>query len=148
MTDPAQALADPELAVLSAMAHGEDADTKKSVQIAVAAQLASLGLDEDRSTLYVDLVLNALSQAARRELQTMNPAKYEYQSDFARRYVAQGRHEGQLEGQKAFAIKLLAQRFGSLTEAARTKVADATIEELDAIAERLLTAATLQEAIG
>lgn len=126
------------------MAHGEDADTQKSVQIAVAAQLASLGLDEDRSKLYVDLVLNALSHAARRELQNMNPANYEYQSDFARRYVAQGR----LEGQKAFAIKLLTQRFGSLTDEAKTKVAGASIEELDAIAKRLLSAESLQEAIG
>lgn len=148
VTDPEQALADPELAVLSAMAHGDDADTQKSVQIAVAAQLASLGLDDDRSKLYVDLVLNALSHAARRELLTMNPAKYEYQSDFAKRYVAQGRLEGQLEGQKAFAIKLLAQRFGSLTDAARNKVAGASMEELDAIAERLLTATSLQDALG
>jgi hypothetical protein len=143
VTDPAQALADPELAVLSAMAHGEDADTQKSVQIAVAAQLASLGLDEDRSKLYVDLVLNALSHAARRELQTMNPAKYEYQSDFAKRYVA----EGQWSGRAELIVELLTQRFGALTYAAKEQIAGASVEELNAIGKRLLTAATLQEAI-
>jgi hypothetical protein len=144
VTDPAQALADPELAVLSAMAHGEDADTKKSVQIAVAAQLASIGLDEDRSKLYVDLVLNALSHAARRELQTMDLAKYEYQSDFAKRYVAQGR----LEGRAAMVIKLLTHRFGPLTDSVTTQVTNSSLEELDAIGDRLLTAPSLQEALG
>lgn len=49
VTDEAQAQADPELAVLSAMAHGKDADTEKSVQIALAAQFAAAGLDQDRS---------------------------------------------------------------------------------------------------
>jgi hypothetical protein len=43
--------------------------------------MASLGLDADRSRLYFDLVLASLSEAARRELQTMDPAKYEYQSE-------------------------------------------------------------------
>ena len=47
----AQAEADPELAVLSAMAHGKDADTHKSVRIATAAQLASLRLDASRARL-------------------------------------------------------------------------------------------------
>jgi len=91
VTDESAARADPELAVLSAMTHGHDSDSGKAARIASAAQTASLGLDEDRSRLYVDLVLASLSEAVRRELQAMDPAKYEYQSEFARRYVAQGR---------------------------------------------------------
>lgn len=43
-----------------------DVDTGKSVQIAMAAQMASLGLDQDRSRLYFDLILVSLSEAARR----------------------------------------------------------------------------------
>lgn len=66
VTDPAQARADPELAVLSAMAHGKNADIEQSLQIAVAAHMASLGLDEDRSRLYFDLVLDSLSKAERK----------------------------------------------------------------------------------
>ena len=66
VTDPAQARADPELAVLSAMAHGKDADIEQSLQIAAAAHMASLGLDEDRSRLYFDLVLDSLSEAERK----------------------------------------------------------------------------------
>ncbi len=66
------------------MAHGQNSDVTKSVRIAAAAQQASLRLDADRATLYFDLIMHSLSEAARKALQTMNPAKYEYQSDFAR----------------------------------------------------------------
>lgn len=96
--DEAQARADPELAVLSAIAHGRDADIRKSVRIALAARLASASLDEDRSVLYLDLILASLSEAARGELQSMKPAGYEFQSDIARRSAAQGRQEGREEG--------------------------------------------------
>jgi hypothetical protein len=116
----------------------------KAAQIALAAQFASLGLDEDRSRLYFDLVLASLSEAARRELQTMDPVKYEYQSDFAKRHVPQGR----AEGRAALILKLLTQRFGAPDERARARIEQASIEELDAIGERLLVAQTLQEALA
>jgi hypothetical protein len=144
ITDEVRAKSDPELAVLSAMAYGQDADTSKSVQIALAAQIASLGLDEDRSKLYFDLIVASLSEAARRELQTMDPAKYEYQSDFAKRYVAQGR----AEGRAALVIRQLTLRFGPLNGEVKIQVEQASIAEMDAIGERLLTAQTLQEALS
>ena len=65
ITDEEQARDDPELAVLSAMAHAKDADTTKSARIALWAQLASAGLDAERSMLYCDLILNSLPEAAR-----------------------------------------------------------------------------------
>jgi hypothetical protein len=168
ITDEAQAQTDPELAVLSAMAHGRDADAGKSARIALAAQWASLGLDEDRSQLYFDLVMASLSEAARRELQTMDPAKYEYQSEFAKRYVAQGRlegkaegkaegkvegkvegkAEGRLEGRADLVVRQLTLRFGPLPSDVLSRISAASIEELDAIGERLLTAQSLQEALG
>jgi hypothetical protein len=85
-----------------------------------------------------------LSEAARRALQAMDPAKYEYQGDFARRYVA----EGEAKGRAALLIRLLALRFGPLAQQVETRLAEASIEELDQIAERLLTARTLDEAIA
>jgi len=126
------------------MAHGKDSDTGKSARIAHAALSAIDGLDVTRSKLYFDLVLNFLSEAARRALQAMNPRKYEYQSDFARRYVA----EGEAKGRAALVIKLLALRFGPLTAQVDARIAEASVEELDEIGERLLTAQTLDEAIG
>ena len=148
VTDETQAQSDPELAVLSAMAHGRDADTEKSARIAFAALSAIRGLDEDRARMYFDLFSRHLSEGAQRAMQTMDPRKYEYQSEFARRYVAQGRAEGKVEGRAALVSRLLALRFGPLTQQAETRIAQASIEELDEIGERLLTAQTLAEAIG
>jgi hypothetical protein len=56
-------------------------------------------LDAERGRMYFDLVLQSLSDAAQRELRAMDPAKYEYQSDFAKRYIGLGRDEGRAEGQ-------------------------------------------------
>lgn len=146
--DEAQAEADPELAVLSAMAHGKDADTHKSVRIATAAQLASLRLDASRARLYFDLIMHSLSEAARKALQIMNPDTYEYQSDFAKHYISKGKAEGGQSGRAAMATRLLTIRFGELTDTVHSRIAAASIAELDAIAERLLSAKTLSEALG
>ena len=140
VTDEAHARADPELAVLSAMAHGRDSDSRKAVQIALAAQLASLGLDEDRSRLYFDLVLTSLSEAARRELKMMDPAKYQYQSEFAKRYIAQGRAD--------IVMRQLAVLFGPLPADAAARISASSSDELDRIGERLLSAQSLDEALG
>lgn len=144
VTDEAQAHADPELAVLSAMAHGRDADANKSAQIAHAALAAARDLDEDRSKMYCDLIEDFQSEDARWAMQAMDPRKYEYRSEFARRYVA----EGVAKGRAALIVKLLASRFGPLTRQMESRIAEASIEELDQIGERLLTAQTLDEALG
>jgi hypothetical protein len=78
----------------------------------------------------------------------MDPAKYEFQSEFAKRYIALGKEEGKAEGRADLVKRLLALRFGALTREATIRVSAATIDELDAIGERLLTAATLDEALG
>ena len=143
ITDAAQAEKDPELAVLSAIAHGRDADTHKAAQIALAAQAASACLDEDRTVLYLDLILASLSEAARGELHIMKPAGYEFQSDFARHHFARGRVEGRAE----LVVRLLARRFGPLTPQVEARIAEASIAQLDEIGERLLTARTLAEAL-
>jgi hypothetical protein len=75
---------------------------------------------------------------------TMNSLGYEYQSDFARRYYGQGKAEGRME----IILKLLALRFGPLTEAAQARVRGAQDAQLDAVAERMLTAKTLEEAVS
>src|SRR5262249_29503593 len=146
--DPVRAAADPELAVLSAMAHGCDSDTERSVRIALAAQLASEHLDAERSGLYVDLILNSLSEAARRRLQTLDPIKYEYQSDFARHYFFKGRAEGEAAGRAALVIRLLTLRFGAIPEYERARISTASTAELDSIGERLLSATSVADALG
>lgn len=152
VTDEQLARTDPELAVLSAMAHGQDSDEPRAIKIAIAAMAASVGLDAERSALYLDLVLASLGEAARKALQAMDPAKYEYQSEFARRYVSQGRAEGRAEGEARgradLVLKQVMLRFGPLHEATVQRVRNATIAELDAFAERVLSAKSLDEVLG
>ena len=94
VTDPEEAARRPELGVLSVMSHG---DTEQGPPIAAAVLPAIRDLDNDRARLYYDLVYNSLNEAARRSLEAMMKG-YEYQSDFARKYVAEGRAEGRAEG--------------------------------------------------
>ena len=144
ITDEDQARKDPELAVLSSLGHADHPDPEKSARIAWAACAASAGLDEERSTLYCDLVRNSLSEVARRALEEMDAKKYEYQSEFARRYYGQGVAQGRME----LLLKQLAKRYGALSAAVATRIREATASELDGIAERVLTATTLDEALG
>ena len=157
VTDLQDAEENVELAVLSAIEHGQSADVVLAARIASAAIVASAAIDAERSRLYLDLVLISLSKSAPEVLEaTMNSLGYEYQSDFARRYVAQGRAEGRAEGRVEgktegrveMVLKLLLLRFGPLTEAAQDRVRSAGDAEIDALAERFLIAKTLQEALG
>ena len=96
VTDIDEAIERPELSVLSAMAHGRE---EAGELIAIAA-VAGLGrLDAERATFYYDLVLSSLGEAARVALEDlMQSRRYEYRSDFARKYFSQGREEGLDEG--------------------------------------------------
>jgi hypothetical protein len=68
----------PELAVLSARAHGSEPD---GLEVARAA-LAALGaVSADRVTLYGDWILSGLNEAARRALEAeMQTGNYEYRA--------------------------------------------------------------------
>jgi hypothetical protein len=96
--------------------------------------------------------MSSLGEAARQALENMDARKYEYQSDFARHYIALGRAEGAAEGQAqgraALIIHLLTLRFGTVDSGLETRIQRASVAELDAIGERLLAARTLQEALG
>ena len=148
IVDEHQARADPELAVLSAMAHGQDQDVTKAAGIAALAQRVSGDLDTEHARLYFDLIHHSLSEAARRVLRDMMPANYQYQSDFARKYYGQGKAEGKAEGISDIVRKLLSLRFGPLDEATRSRIAAASSAQLEEVAERLLTAPTLAAALG
>ena len=141
---------EPELAVLSAMAHGHDSDAERAAQIALAALGACLDLDTERAAFYADVVRIALGDAARAALEALmqSPQGREFQSEFARKYVSLGRAEGRTEGQVELLTKLLALKFGPLPETAPTRVREASIDELERFAERVLTAETLEDVLG
>jgi hypothetical protein len=104
--------------------------TEQGATIASAVLPAIRGLDDDRTRLYYDLVYNSLNEAARRALEAMMKG-YEYQTDFAKKYVAQGHAEGLTEG--------LTQ--GRTEEAARAVLTVLRVRGLavpDAVRERIL----------
>jgi len=78
----------------------------------------------------------------------MNSFGYEYKSEFARRYMAEGKAEGRAEGRVEIVLKLLAKRFGPLPDSIQTRVRGAQDAQLDTVAEQVLTAQTLEEALG
>lgn len=126
------------------MAHGRDDDANLSMRIATLAGDVALNLDAERSNLYFDLVINSVSEVARCALKAMDIRKYEYQSDFARQYVAQGEQRGRA----AILAKQLARKFGLGVADSQQRVARYCAEEQEAIAYRMLTSNSLEEVLG
>lgn len=120
VTDAADAGRQPELAVLSAMAHGPRAD-RTAVLDALISGLE--GVDQEHATLYAAIVLAALPEAARHHLEAlMRSPTFEYQSDFVRKFVFQGRAEGKIED----LLAILAARDIDVPDAARARIAGCT----------------------
>jgi flagellar biosynthesis/type III secretory pathway protein FliH len=61
---------------------------------------------------------------------------------------AEGETAGEVRGRAALIARQLTLRFGSLGASERNRILAASIPELDAMGERLLTAHTLGEALG
>ncbi len=138
VTDAAEAARRPEMAVLSAMAHGEG---EQGAAIAAAVLPAVWGLDEERGKFYGDLVLNSLNEAARRALEATMKG-YQYQSDFAKKYVAQGR----VEARASDVLTVLRVRGIAVPEAVRERVlGERDPERLERWHERAILAASVAE---
>ena len=73
----------------------------------------------------------------------MKSFEYEYQSDFAREFLA----KGEARGRSAVLLKLLQLRFGPVSDEMTSRVQSASIAELDAWAERVLSATSLDDAL-
>ena len=108
ITSVSRAAQAPELAVFSALVHGNRRDGLDVVLPALAAVEA---LADDYARLYFDMIVGALTDARRRGLEArMRTRDYEYQTDFARRYVAQGEAKGRAEGKAEALVAVLAAR--------------------------------------
>jgi hypothetical protein len=150
VTDPAEAVRSPEMAVLSVMAHGHGPDRERVLD-AFAAALGSVELD--RYTLYSDLVFSALPVAARHYLEALvklGGVEYEYQSEFVRKYVFQGRAEGRVEGRaegEANAVLAVLDARGiEISDAVRARVTACTdLDQLDAWVRRAVTVASADD---
>lgn len=151
--DPELARRLPELAVLSAAAHGNE---PAGLEVVMATLEALVTLDAERRSYYYDLVLASLHEAARRALEqelTMERGKYEYRSDFARTYFAQGeakgREEGRAEGEAKALLALLTARGLAVDAAARKRILDCIdVEQLERWIVRAATASSVREVLA
>lgn len=142
VTDVKQAQECPELAVLSALAHGRrSAPDQRGV---LKALLAAYGvMDRDHASLYHDVVLKALPAAARRYLEElMAIGTYEYQSDFARHYFGQGEAKGEAKGEANAVLEVLAARGIDVPAEARAQIT--TCDDLEQLRTWIRRAATAQ----
>ncbi len=164
LTDPAQAVRDPQLAVLSVAAHGKgDVDT--AVQIALAASEALKGMsDKDQRVLYSGLIEKALSRAAA-EIFNMLPQTKEFFSESQRHSYdrgidqgraegrdqgrAEGRDQGRVEGESKALLKILTQRGLAIAEAQHRRIVScADVATLDRWLDRALAVTSVDELLG
>jgi hypothetical protein len=151
ITDIEVAMRAPELAVLSALAHGNEPG---GVEVALAATVALARLDPMTAKAYYDLMQHSLGHAARAALEALLAVKgHEYQSDFAKKYVAQGREEGEARGEArgraASVLAVLAARGLTVTPEQRERVLSCNdIAALDGWIARAAVAGTTEDVLG
>ncbi len=138
VTDPERAKQDPELAVLSVMAHGRG-DVETAVQIALSAAAGSVPLDEDTRVLYFDLIEAALSEAARKAFE-MLPQNYEFQGPTYKK----AKLEGQIAMAAANVLEFLEARGLSISDEVRQRVQSTT--DLDQLRHWIRRAAVITTA--
>lgn len=144
-TDAAPALRAPELAVLSALAHGRD--PRRSEVLDVLAD-ALAGVETQQAMLYLRLVLAALPQAARIHLEElMTTGTYEYQSEFTERLRNEGAARGEAKGRaEAKADGVLRARGVEVPDDVRARIVGCTdLERLDAWLDRASTAHSVDD---
>ena len=133
--------------MLSVIAHGKGAN---GASVGKAALSACAALDDERTRLYVDLIFLHLSDAARAALEgEVDLKKYEYQSEFARKYVAAGKAEGKAEGKtegKLEAVVLVLEGRGlHVDDEAKQRLASLDSEELDVVLGKAALVSSLDE---
>jgi hypothetical protein len=88
-----------------------------------------------------------VNEAARRELEAMMKG-YEYQSPFAKKYVAQGRAEGRAEGEARALLTVLRVRGITVLDADRERIlAEKDPERLERWLEKAAVAASVAAVI-
>jgi hypothetical protein len=150
VTDIRVARRQPELAVLSALAHGGERDPAVFTALFSALDV----IDLDQATLYIDLVLMVLPAAARVWLEEfMTTTPFRYQSDFARRYFglgeAKGKAEGKAEGEISALLAILDARGILVPDDVRAEIAACVeIDQLEAWIRRAATAERIEDVLG
>ncbi len=144
ITDLERARSMPELAVLSAAAHGHEPGAE---HIALAALIAVRDLDSEHGLLYPDFILSRLGEVARAALELLMPPKgYEYQSDFARKWYGEGIAAGEIKGEARMLLKQLRLKGFDVTPELQAQIEGCKdLAQLDLWVERILAAQSLAD---
>jgi hypothetical protein len=144
VTDPDRASREPQLAVLSAVAHG-GGDVEVAVSVGRTAVNAVLLLPEEQRMLYSALIEKALSEAARKAL-AMEPQIEKFFSDAHRRSYDRGKAKGEVEGEVKALMMILKRRGIAMTDEQQQQiVACADVAILDRWLERALSVTSVDE---
>lgn len=121
VTDPAEVSRQPEVAVLSAMAHGNEPD---GLRVVLAALGGLAGFDEATAKVYRSLIYGALGEALQKKVDEMDLRRVgEFEEPpFALKLKAIGRVEGRAEGLKTALLKLVARAGLTLGEEERARI--------------------------
>jgi hypothetical protein len=162
VTDPVWAITEPELAILSALAHGRG-DPVTALNVTLAALTGVASLPADQQVLYFHLVRSAVGEAARKafemlpqryfkylteeELERMRKAELKARAEGVAEGraegVAEGRAEGVAEGMAAALVSVLEGRGFTLPSHLREELARKPQQEL---AQLLRRAGTVERA--
>ena len=159
VTDHDQALREPQLAVLSAVAHGRG-DVATAMAIGRAAIDAARALAEEQRLLYSGLIEKALSEAARKALE-MDPQIKQFFSEAHQRSYARGEAEGEAKGLakgkaeglakgKAESLRMILQQRGlAMTDEQQRQILSCTdVTILDRWLTRVLSVASVDELLA
>lgn len=115
---------------------------------------ARSGVDAFAALLRYALLVTSLKPEALKEALELQPGTpaMEALMTTAEQLREEGRKQGEalgeIRGRAETVIKLLSLRFGPLPEAAVQRIRSASAADLDALAERVLSARSLDEALG
>jgi predicted transposase/invertase (TIGR01784 family) len=142
--------------VLLALKHAFDPDPKRALENIVP--LAGEILDRDTSLEMLEVVLRYYVQASGkldesdiRELIAETARGEDYMQTFIDRYIEQGRQQGLQQGlrtgQRALLLRLMARKFGALSEQHQQRIRQADADALLRWSEQMLFASTPDEAL-
>lgn len=151
VTDHELARREPQLAVLSVIAHGQG-DVETAMAIADAATTAISQLPEDQRLLYSLLVQSNLSAAARKAIE-MHPRLEKFLTETQRQQLqqsrAEGRAQGRAEGEAAALLKILARRGLEPTPEQQRRITECTeLAVLERWIDRSLSAGSIDEVLA
>lgn len=139
ITDIDRARREPELAVLSVMAHGRG-EPQTALAVALAAAAAIEQISDEQRMLYSAFIETALGDAARKAFE-MHPQGDKFLSDSQRRSFEKGRAEGRAAEKAADVLDVLDARGLTLSSEQRERILSCA--DLDVLKTWLRRAATV-----